>query len=311
MSETVTTPGAAPIEVSLRDTMQIEDAGERYSPRRRAFRRFFKHRLAIFGMTIVVLLILIAVFAPVVAPFSATKTHFSDVRVAPGSPYYLGTDDLGRDVLSRLIIAARISVSVGIVAVGLYEIIAVFLGSISGYFGGAVDMIVQRLVDIAMSFPTMIVILVFIAFLGPSIFNVMVAIGLLSWPGPTRLVRGQILQQREALYVTAARSLGVPDLRVIIRHVLPGVVGPVIVHATFGVALAILTEAALSFLGLGVQLPQPSWGNMLSDAQSLTILSRMPWLWLPPGVAILITVLCINFIGDGLRDALDPRMRLD
>lgn len=307
MSETATAPGIAPTEVSLRDTMQIEDARERYSPRRRAVRRFFKHRLAIFGMTIVGLLILIAVFAPVVAPFEATKTHFSDVRVAPGSPYYLGTDDLGRDVLSRLIFAARISVSVGIVAVGLYEIIAVFLGSISGYFGGATDMIVQRLVDIAMSFPTMIVILVFIAFLGPSIFNVMVAIGLLSWPGPTRLFRAQILQLREMDYVLAARCIGASNTRIISRHILPGIVSPLVVNATFGVAAAIMAEAGLSFLGLGVQPPTASWGNMLNDAQNLTKLQIMPWLWVPPGIAIAVTVLAINFIGDGLRDALDPK----
>jgi peptide/nickel transport system permease protein len=196
---------------------------------------------------------------------------------------------------------------VGIVAVGIYEVIAVFLGSISGYFGGAVDMVIQRFVDIVMSFPSMIIILVFIAILGPSIYNVMIAIGLLSWPGPTRLVRGQILQLRETDYVLAARCVGAHDRRIIWRHILPGVVSPLVVNATFGVAGAIMTEAGLSFLGLGVQPPTPSWGNMLMDAQNLTKLQAMPWLWVPPGLAIVITVLAINFIGDGLRDALDPK----
>ena len=219
----------------------------------------------------------------------------------------MGTDDLGRDVLSRLIFASRISVSVGLVAVGIYEIIAVFLGSISGYFGGAVDMVVQRLVDIVMSFPSLIIILIFIVILGPSVYNVMIAIGLLGWTAPTRLVRGQILQLREMDYITAAHCLGVPDRRIISRHVLPGVVSPLVVNATFGVSAAIMTEASLSFLGLGTQPPMSSWGNMLMGAQNFTKLQTMPWLWLPPGLAIAITVLAINFIGDGLRDALDPK----
>jgi len=282
-------------------------SGEHYSPRKRALQRFFRNKLAITGLVIVALLIIFAVFAPLIAPHDPAFPDFYNSRQAPGSKYWIGTDDLGRDVLSRLIFAARISVTVGIVAVGIYELIAIVLGAISGYFGGKVDMVIQRLVDIVLAFPNLIIILVFIAILGPSIYNVMIAIGLLSWPGPTRLVRGQILQLREEDYVLAARSLGVRDRRIIFRHILPGVVSPLVVNATFGVAGAIMTEAGLSFLGLGVQPPTPSWGNMLMDAQNLTKLQMMPWLWLPPGLAIVVTVLAINFIGDGLRDALDPK----
>jgi peptide/nickel transport system permease protein len=277
------------------------------SPRRQALRRFFRHRLAILGMTLIAVLALVALAAPLVAPYDPTQAHFSDTGLPPGRGYILGTDDLGRDVLSRVIYAARISLSVGLIAVGIYETIGIVLGALSGYFGGIADMTIQRLVDIVMSFPSLIVILVFIILFGPSIYNVMIAIGLLSWPEPTRLVRGQVLQLREVEYVTAARAVGAGDARIILRHLLPGVVSPLIVNATFGVSAAIMTEAALSFLGLGTQPPTPSWGNMLMDAQNLTKLQTMPWLWLPPGLAIVITVLAINFIGDGLRDALDPK----
>lgn len=277
------------------------------SPRRRAFNSFLRHRMGLFSLAIIILLVLLAIFAPVIAPYPPVEAHFEDVRLAPNAQYLLGTDDLGRDVLSRMIHAARISVSVGIVAVSIYQVIALTLGALSGYFGGMVDMVIQRLVDIAMSFPTLIIILVFIALLGPSIFNVMIAIGLLSWPGPTRLYRAQILQLRAMDYVLAARSIGVSNTRIILRHILPGIVSPLVVNATFGVGAAIMAEAGLSFLGLGVQPPTASWGNMLTDAQNLTKLQLMPWLWVPPGLAIAFTVLAINFIGDGLRDALDPK----
>jgi peptide/nickel transport system permease protein len=270
-------------------------------------RQFLRHRMAMVGVTVILLLVLVAIFAEQVAPFNPVQPHFSDARSAPNERYLLGADDLGRDILSRMIFAARISVSVGIVAVTIYQVIALVLGALSGYFGGIVDTLIQRLVDIVMSFPTLIVILVFIAILGPSIYNVMIAIGLLSWPGPTRLYRAQILQLREMDYIMAARSTGTSDSRIIIAHILPGIVSPMVVNATFGVGAAIMAEAGLSFLGLGVQPPTPSWGNMLMDAQNLTKLQLMPWMWVPPGLAIAVTVLAINFIGDGLRDALDPK----
>lgn len=256
---------------------------------------------------VIVVLVVVAVLAPFVAPYDPTEPHFDDIRVAPNRRFLLGTDDMGRDVLSRLIYAARISVTVGLLAVVIFEVIAVVLGCISGYFGGAVDMVVQRVVDVAMCFPTMIIILIFIAFLGPSIYNVTIAIALLRWPGPTRLFRGQVLQLREMEYVLAARSIGASHGRILFRHILPGITSPLVVNATFGVGGAIMSEAGLSFLGLGVQPPMPSWGNMLMGSQNLTKLQMMPWLWLPPGFAIAITVLAINFIGDGLRDALDTK----
>lgn len=285
---------------------EAESENERgFESRHRGVRRFFRNRLAAAGLVVIMGLVLVAIFASVVAPYDPAQPHFDDVRVAPNSRFLLGTDHMGRDVLSRLIYASQISVTVGVLAVAVFEIIALILGSISGYFGGVVDMVIQRLVDVAMCFPTMIVILIFIAFLGPSIYNVTIAIALLRWPGPARLFRGQVLQLRETEYVMAARAVGASHSRILLRHILPGIVSPLVVNATFGVGGAIMSEAGLSFLGLGVQPPRASWGNMLMGSQNLTKLQTMPWLWLPPGLAIAITVLAINFIGDGLRDALD------
>jgi len=277
------------------------------SPGRRALRRFLRHRLAMFGLVVIVLLAVIAIAAPLVAPYPYYVQDLKLFRTGPSAAHWLGTDSFGRDVLSRLIYGARVSLSVGLIAVGIYEAIAVILGSISGYYGGKADWVIMRVVDVVMTFPWLIIIIFMVSILGPSIYNTMLAIGILGWTGPTRLIRGQILSLREMDYVIAARSIGVPSRRIISRHVLPGVVAPLVVHATFGVAGAILTEAALSFLNLGVLPPTASWGNMMSAAQELVILEQMPWLWVPPGIAIMLAVLSINFIGDGLRDALDPR----
>jgi peptide/nickel transport system permease protein len=219
----------------------------------------------------------------------------------------LGTDKQGRDVWARLVYAARVSVSVGIVSVAIFISIGTLLGAVSGYFGGAVDILIQRVTEIVMTFPSLVLIITVVSLVGPSIYNVFLVIGLLGWPGTCRLVRAEVLTLREREFTLAARCLGVPTSRIILRHLLPNVVAPVIVAATLGVASAILTETSLSFLGLGVQPPTPSWGNMLSAATSTTVLERMPWLWLPPGLAIAVSVLAINFIGDGLRDAFDPR----
>ena len=207
--------------------------------------------------------------------------------------------------MSRLIYGARPSLSVGLIAVTIYEFIAIVLGSLAGYYGGKVDWVIMRAVDVVMTFPSLIIIIFLVAILGPGLQNTIVAIAVLRWTEPTRLVRGQILSLREMDYVLAARSLGGKDSRIIRRHVLPGVIAPLVVHATFGVATAILLEAALSFLNLGILPPASSWGNMMTAAQELVILEQMPWLWLPPGLAIMLAVLSINFVGDGLRDALD------
>ncbi|MBI3977863.1 MAG: ABC transporter permease [Chloroflexi bacterium] len=215
--------------------ISMTQAGEQYSPRRRALRRFLRHRVALMGMGMLTLLILAAIFAPVVSPYDPLRVHFDVSRQPPSRDFLLGTDTFGRDVLSRVLWGARVSMTVGLVSVGIYEVIAVLLGAISGYYGGWVDTILQRVVDIVMCFPNLIIILFFIALLGPSIYTVMLAIGLLTWPAPQRLIRGQVLSLREADYVLAARCLGARDRRLIARHILPGVVSPLVVNATFGV----------------------------------------------------------------------------
>lgn len=275
------------------------------SPGSRVMLRFLRHRLAMFGMVVLVIMALAAIFAPVIAPYDPAAQNLIDFRQPPSAKHLLGTDGFGRDVLSRLIYGARPSLSVGLIAVTIYELIAIVLGSLAGYYGGKVDWIIMRVVDIVMTFPSLIIIIFLVAILGPGLRNTIVAIAILRWTEPTRLVRGQILSLREMDYVLAARSLGGKDARIIRRHVLPGVVAPLVVHATFGVATAILLEAALSFLNLGILPPASSWGNMMTAAQELVILEQMPWLWLPPGLAIMLSVLSINFVGDGLRDALD------
>jgi peptide/nickel transport system permease protein len=277
------------------------------SPWRRARRRFFRHRLAMFGLVVLTLLILVALLAPWIAPYDYAEQNLRRFREAPSADYWLGTDSFGRDVLSRLIWGARPSLAVGLLAVAIYELVAIILGSLAGYYGGKVDWIIMRAVDIVMTFPSLIIIIFLVAILGPGLQNTILAIAVLRWTEPTRLVRAQILSIREMDYVLAARALGVSDGRIIRRHVVPGIVAPLVVHATFGVAVAILTEAALSFLNLGVLPPAASWGNMMTAAQELVILEQMPWLWLPPGLAIMLAVLSINFVGDGLRDALDPK----
>lgn len=281
--------------------------GEAARPRRRFVRAFARHRLALAGLAVISLLGLVALFAPVVATHDPYRVDLLAAGQGPSLDHWLGTDEVGRDVFSRLVYGARVSLSVGLVAVTIYTVIGVVLGSISGYFGGLADGFIQRLTDTVMCFPTLIIIIAAVSITGPSIWNVMLIIGLLTWTGTCRLVRGQFLSLREREFVEAARAVGVNDPRLIFRHILPNAIAPVIVSATFGVAAAILTEAGLSFLGLGVQPPTASWGNLINLAQSATILQRMPWLWAPPGILIAVAVLSINFVGDGLRDALDPR----
>ena len=252
------------------------------------------------------LLAVAAIGAPIFAPQGPFAVDLRFYREPPSSAHYLGTDASGRDVWSRLLYAGRVSLSVGLVAVSIYTLIRVVLGAVAGYYGGWADSALMRLADIVLSFPMLIIIITMVSILGPSIYNVMLVIGLLGWPPVSRIVRGQFLSLRERDFVMASRTVGASNPRIIFRHILPNALAPVIVAATFGMAGAILLEAGLSFLGLGVQPPTPGWGNMLTDAQSLTVLESMPWLWLQPGVMIALAVLSINFIGDGLRDALDP-----
>jgi peptide/nickel transport system permease protein len=270
------------------------------------WQRFRRHRIALIGAVILLVLTVGAVAAPVVAANDPDKVDISAYRTGPAASHPLGTDSSGRDVFSRLLYAGRVSLSVGLVAVAIYTAIGVSLGALSGFYGGWTDSIIMRLADIVLSFPALILIITVVSVLGPSIYNIMLIIGLLGWPPIARIVRGLFLSLREREFVLASRTVGVSNGRIIFRHMLPNALAPVIVAATFGMANAILLEAGLSFLGLGVQPPTPSWGNMLKDAQSLTVLESMPWLWIPPGTMIALAVLSINFIGDGLRDALDP-----
>lgn len=276
-----------------------------------ALRRFVRHRLAVAGLVILAAIGTIAIAAPLLAPYAPTRIDAGAFQAGPSPTHVLGTDSVGRDVLSRLIYAARVSLTVGLLAVAMYAAIGTTVGALAGYHGGALDVLLSRLMDVVLSFPPLIIILFAVSVFGkPSLWNVIIVLGLLGWPAVARLVRGQLLALRDLEFVQAARASGASDARVIERHLLPNALAPVLVAATFGTANAILIEAALSFLGMGVQPPTPSWGNMLTDAQSLTVLERMSWLWVPPGFMILVSVLAINFVGDGLRDALDPSLKL-
>jgi peptide/nickel transport system permease protein len=275
-----------------------------------AFRRFLRHRLAVVGMIVFGGIAAMAIFAGVLVG-SPTAIDTAAFQAAPSAAHPLGTDSVGRDVLSRVIYASRVSLTVGLLAVAMYVVIGTTVGAAAAYAGGTVDLLLSRLMDIVLSFPPLIIILFAVSVVGkPSLWNVIIVLGLLGWPPVARLIRGEILRLRQQEFVQAARAMGGTDSRIVVRHLLPNAMAPVLVAATFGTANAILVEAALSFLGLGVQPPTPSWGNMLTDAQSLTVLERMPWLWVPPGFMILISVLVINFVGDGLRDALDPSLKL-
>ena len=294
--------------VDLTDTLQ---APRRDSVQHRFWRRLTRHKLGMIGLGMLVILVIAAVFAPIVAGVDPVAMDLKLKNKPPSAEHILGTDAIGRDVWARLVYGARVSLSVGLVAVGIYTSIALVLGSVAGYVGGHVDNAIMRFTDIIMCFPTFLLIITVAAVLPPNIFNIMIIIGIFGWPGMTRLIRGQFLSLRSQDFVTAAVAIGVPTRRIIFRHILPNVVGPVVVAATLGLAGAILTESSLSFLGLGVQQPTPSWGQTLTNAMQLPILENLPWRWLPSAVAIAFAVLSMNFFGDALRDAFDPRMNLD
>lgn len=277
------------------------------SPGRLAMRRFARHRLAVAGLAVLVLLALAATLLPLFLGIDPNAVDVTAVRRPPGDGHLLGTDAAGRDVLARLLSGGQISLLVGLSAALLATVIGLVLGAVAGYFRGWVDGLISRIADVVLSFPTLIIIIVIVAFIGPSLPTLIIGIGLFGWPIGFRIVRGLTLSLREQDSIQAVTGLGARPGRILRKHVVPSVVAPLTVVATLEVAQAILLEAALSFLGLGVPPPTASWGNMLNDAQSLTILESMPWLWLPPGIAIAVTVLAVNFVGDGLRDAVDPR----
>jgi peptide/nickel transport system permease protein len=272
-----------------------------------AARRFLRHRLAVVGLVVLAILVLACVLAPWISQYGPNDINLRFRNQPPSLAHWLGTDGTGRDIFSRLLHGGWISLSVGIVAVSISASIGVFIGCVAGYFGGRVDLFLMSLVDMVLTFPRLVIIIAFVAVVGPSILNTMLVIGLLSWPSIARLARGEILSLRNQEFVVAARALGTPNRVIIVEHVLPNIMGPIIVAITLDIATVILLEASLSFLGLGAQPPTPSWGNMLRDARTLSILENLPWLWIPPGAAIALAVLSINAVGDGLRDALDPR----
>jgi peptide/nickel transport system permease protein len=263
--------------------------------------------LMLWGGALIALLILCALTAQWMAPYDPILQALNDRLLPPSPHHWMGTDQYGRDVLSRLLYGSRVSLAVGLVAVSIYIFIGTFVGSVAGYYGGWLDAVLMRLVDILLCIPTFFLILMVIAFVGPSILNIMVIIGITSWTDVARLVRGEILSLKEREFIQAARVIGMSDTRIIFRHLLPNALGPVLVVATLGIGGAILVESSLSFLGLGVQPPTPSWGNMLEEGKDH--LTDAWWLITFPGLAIFLTVLGYNLLGEGLRDYLDPRLR--
>jgi len=269
--------------------------------------RFTRNPLALAGSAVIITLFAVAILAPVIATHNPDLIDTGNILAAPGAGHLLGTDELGRDVFSRMLYSTRISLLVGFVAVGIATVIGVFIGAIAGYYGGWVDSVLMRFVDIMLCFPTIFLILAVIAILEPSIWNIMIIIGITGWMGVARLVRAEFLTLKERDFVLASRAVGARDLRVIFRHILPNAMSPVFVSAVLGVGGAILIESSLSFLGLGVQPPTPSWGNMLTSGKDNIEIAW--WLSLFPGLAILITVLGYNLLGEGLQDALNPRLK--
>ncbi len=268
---------------------------------------FYKNKLALTGCGIVILLFIVSILAPWIAPYDPGAIDLKHVLAPPSGDHWFGTDQLGRDVLSRMIWGARISLKVGFVATGLAILIGMALGAVAGYYGGWIDAVIMRFVDIMLCFPTFFLILAVIAFLEPSIWNIMIVIGLTGWMGVTRLVRADFISLRERDFVRAARAIGANDARIIFIHILPNALASILVAATLGIAGAILTESALSFLGIGVQPPTPSWGNILTAGKDNIDIAW--WLSLYPGLAILITVVGYNLLGEGIRDASDPRLK--
>lgn len=279
---------------------------------RRVLKAFLAHRLAAVSAVVILLLAICAVLAPFLAPhdpydLAIGRSGAIAFEQAPDRDFWLGTDAIGRDVLSRLIYGGRISLFIGVISATIAILVGSVLGVVAGFRGGLADAALSRFADAVSTFPALFLILTVSSFVRPSIFNVMAIIGLLSWMPTFRLMRAEVLKLRTTDFVEAANALGARAGRIMLKHLVPNAIAPIIVQATLGVAEAILIESALSFLGLGVQPPTASWGNMLADARSMTVLQSQTWLWVPPGLAIFVTVLAINFVGDGLRDVIDPR----
>ena len=276
------------------------------SYRETVWRRFKRHRLGMAGLFVAALIGLAALLAPLIAPHDP-EAIVGPFAAPPSLDFWLGTDQIGRDMLSRLLYATRVSLLVGILATAISTAVGVVLGLVAGYFGGWLDMVIMRFTDMVMSFPYILLVLVAAAIFEPGLWSIILILGFVDWPGIARLVRGNVLSLRETNFVKSNIVAGMPLRHILFSEILPNTVAPILVYATSVMALSMLDEAALSFLGMGVQPPAASLGNMLNSAQSLTVLTSQPWLWIPPGLLIVILVVAINFAGDALRDAVDPK----
>ena len=290
--------------------MRFEDSGKSVNRQRFResifWRQFRRNQLALAGGVVVLVLALAAVLAPLLAPYDPAAYDVKQILLPPSPAHWFGTDQIGRDVFSRMLYGARISMAVGFVSVGIAVLVGTLIGTVAAFYGGRLDELLMRFVDLMLNFPRLFLLLTLIALLRPSIWVIMAVIGFTGWMGLARLVRGEILSLKEREFVQSARALGARDRRIMFRHILPNALVPLLVSATLGVAGAILAESGLSFLGLGVQPPTPSWGNILIDGKANIEIAW--WLSVFPGMAILVTVLAYNLLGEGLRDALDPRL---
>jgi peptide/nickel transport system permease protein/oligopeptide transport system permease protein len=294
---------------TIKELEEVE-TGKRYSRTslyKDAWKRLRKNKLAMLGLAIVILLILIAIFAPLVSPYDPIIRVKTDSSLGPSVNHFFGTDLLGRDIFSRVIYGSRISIEVGVIAVGISVIIGLFFGALSGYFGGISDAVIMRVADIFFAFPYILGAIAIMTILGPGIVNIFIAIGILGWASFARIFRSSILTIKNKEYIEAARAMGASNNRIITKHIFPNSFAPIIVYATMNVGTAIIVEAALSFLGIGVQPPTAAWGKMLAD--SMAYIDTAPWMMFFPGLAILITVLGFVLLGDGLRDAFDPKLK--
>ena len=267
--------------------------------------KLLKNKFALTGLTVITLLIVVALFAPVISPYTPSQQNVFERLQAPSLTHFFGTDDLGRDVFTRMIFGARISLAVGFISVFIILVIGTFLGIISGYYGGKTDYIIMRFTDIVLCFPTFFLIILVIAFIEPNIYNVMIVIGVTSWPGLARLVRAEVLSLKEREFILVSKMMAISNIKIFFVHILPNIISPLMVYSSLAIGGAILTESALSFLGLGVQPPMPSWGQILTSGKDYIYMAW--WLSLFPGIAILVTVLAFNLVGEAIRDIFDPK----
>ena len=269
------------------------------------FIKLLKNKFAVIGLTVILLLIVVALFAPIISPYTPSEQNVFERLQAPSLTHFFGTDDLGRDVFTRMIFGARISLAVGFISVFIILVIGTFLGIISGFYGGKTDYIIMRFTDIVLCFPTFFIIIIVIAFIEPNIYNVMIVIGVTSWPGLARLVRAEVLSLKEREFILVSKMMAISNVKIFFVHILPKIISPLMVYSSLAIGGAILTESALSFLGLGVQPPMPSWGQILTSGKDYIYMAW--WLSLFPGIAILVTVLAFNLVGEAIRDIFDPK----